>query len=133
MVMISLGIAIVERAMNSDKRFLSAPAMTWTLIYTTAMAVITMKLTGGFHLHTVGGDSLPNFSVNAHEYPEPLSAAGVVGFVDNGVLPGDTQAAGGQPHGPGRPVGHSPGSRGMAAQTSRVHPGAGQGHGGDVD
>ena len=38
-------------------------------------------------LHTVGGDSLPNFSVNAHEYPAPLAAAGVVGFVNNGSLP----------------------------------------------
>ena len=35
-------------------------------------------------LHTVGGDSLPNFSVNAHEYRAPLSGAGVVGFVNNG-------------------------------------------------
>ena len=43
-------------------------------------------------LHTVGGDSLPNFSVNAHEYRAPLSAAGVVGFVNNGSLPA---AAGG--------------------------------------
>ncbi|HEX3390920.1 MAG TPA: hypothetical protein VHT94_17925, partial [Streptosporangiaceae bacterium] len=38
-------------------------------------------------LHTVGGDSLPNFSVNAHEYRAPLSGAGVVGFVNNGSLP----------------------------------------------
>jgi flagellum-specific peptidoglycan hydrolase FlgJ len=38
-------------------------------------------------LRTVGGDSLPNFSVNAHEYRAPLSSAGVVGFVNNGSLP----------------------------------------------
>jgi flagellum-specific peptidoglycan hydrolase FlgJ len=37
-------------------------------------------------LHTIGGDSLPNFSVNAHEYPDPLSAQGVAGFVNNGAL-----------------------------------------------
>ncbi len=37
-------------------------------------------------LHTIGGDSLPNFSVNAHEYPAPLAGAGVVGFVNNGSL-----------------------------------------------
>ncbi|MGE5290883.1 MAG: glucosaminidase domain-containing protein [Micromonosporaceae bacterium] len=37
-------------------------------------------------LHTVGGDSLPNFSVNAHEYRDPLHAGGVVGFVNNGTL-----------------------------------------------
>ncbi len=54
-VILSLGIAIVERAINSDKRFLQAPAMTWALVYTVFMAVITMQLTGGFHLHTVDG------------------------------------------------------------------------------
>ncbi len=39
---------------------------------------VVTKDAGGV-LHTVGGDSLPNFSVNAHEYPGPLSPAGVVG------------------------------------------------------
>ncbi|MGH3068097.1 MAG: glucosaminidase domain-containing protein, partial [Streptosporangiaceae bacterium] len=39
---------------------------------------------------TVGGDSLPNFSVNAHQYGAPLSSAGVVGFVNNGSLPAAT-------------------------------------------
>ena len=39
-------------------------------------------------LQTIGGDSLPNFSVNAHEYRDPLDAQGVVGFVNNGELPG---------------------------------------------
>ena len=37
-------------------------------------------------LHTIGGDSLPDFSVNAHEYGSPLGAQGVLGFVDNGGL-----------------------------------------------
>jgi flagellum-specific peptidoglycan hydrolase FlgJ len=41
----------------------------------------------GGTLSTIGGDSLPNFSVNAHEYRGPLVAQGVVGFVDNGALP----------------------------------------------
>lgn len=54
-VMLSLGIAIVERATSSEHRFLKAPAMTWALLYTALMAFITMKLTGGFHLHAVGG------------------------------------------------------------------------------
>ncbi|MBV9093404.1 MAG: hypothetical protein JO132_05940, partial [Streptosporangiaceae bacterium] len=40
----------------------------------------------GAVLSTIGGDSLPNFSVNAHQYGEPLSAQGVAGFVDNGSL-----------------------------------------------
>ena len=67
--------------------------------------------TGGV-LRTVGGDSLPNFSVNAHEYRAPLSAAGVVGFVNNGSLPAAT--------GGGRQVTTSSG--GQAASSS-----AGQG------
>ncbi len=54
---------------------------------------VVTKDAGGV-LHTVGGDSLPNFSVNAHEYPGPLSAAGVVGFVNNGSLPDAGPAAG---------------------------------------
>jgi flagellum-specific peptidoglycan hydrolase FlgJ len=48
---------------------------------------VVTKYVGGL-LHTVGGDSLPNFSVNAHEYRDPLGAQGVVGFVNNGELPG---------------------------------------------
>jgi flagellum-specific peptidoglycan hydrolase FlgJ len=51
-------------------------------------------------LYTIGGDSLPNFSVNAHEYPGPLAEQGVAGFVNNGdlaaasgVAPGGTGAA----------------------------------------
>lgn len=54
-VIISLGIAIVERATSSERRFLKAPPMTWAMLFTAAMVFITMKLTGGFGLHTVGG------------------------------------------------------------------------------
>ena len=65
--------------------------------------VVTSEANGG--LATIGGDSVPNFSVNAHEYPGPLAAQGVVGFVDNGALPavaakaavGGTAAPAGQP------------------------------------
>jgi mannosyl-glycoprotein endo-beta-N-acetylglucosaminidase len=46
---------------------------------------VVTGLSGGV-LRTIGGDSLPNFSVNAHEYPEPLGAQGVAGFVNNGAL-----------------------------------------------
>jgi len=48
---------------------------------------VVTKYAGGV-LHSVGGDSLPNFSINAHEYRDPLGAQGVVGFVNNGALPG---------------------------------------------
>jgi lysozyme len=48
-------------------------------------------------LYTIGGDSLPNFSVNAHEYPAPLSGDGAVGFVNNGDVPAATASAGSGP------------------------------------
>ena len=38
-------------------------------------------------LSTIGGDSLPNFSVNAHQYSGSLADDGVAGFVSNGGLP----------------------------------------------
>ena len=61
-------------------------------------------------LHTVGGDSLPNFSVNAHEYREPLDYQGVVGFVNNGTVSGTaSHQAHGREHGSGGhrgPAGH---------------------------
>src|SRR6266568_9261963 len=40
----------------------------------------------GAALYTVGGDSRPNLTVNAHKFPAPLAAQGVLGFVDNGEL-----------------------------------------------
>ena len=51
-------------------------------------------------LQTVGGDSLPNFSVNAHTYPSPLGGQGVAGFVNNGEVPGMGSAI----QGSGEPV-----------------------------
>jgi flagellum-specific peptidoglycan hydrolase FlgJ len=42
----------------------------------------------GGALRTIGADSVPNYSVNAHQYPDPLGARGVVGFVNNGALSG---------------------------------------------
>jgi flagellum-specific peptidoglycan hydrolase FlgJ len=68
-------------------------------------------------LSTIGGDSLPNFSVNAHEYPGPLAEQGVAGFVNNGdlpaasgVTPGSTKAAA-----PSIPAAAAPSSAGRAA------------------
>jgi hypothetical protein len=59
---------------------------------------VVTKYSGGV-LYTIGGDSMPNFSVNAHEYSGPLAAQGVTGFVNNGELlsavspsPGGTQS-----------------------------------------
>ena len=56
-VMLSLGIAIVERTVNSEKRFIRVPVMTWPLVFIAAMAFTTAKLTGGMGLHTLGGDT----------------------------------------------------------------------------
>jgi len=53
---------------------------------------VVTSYSGGV-LSTVGGDSLPNFSVNAHEYAGPLAAQGVAGFVSNGNLPAATGSA----------------------------------------
>ena len=44
-------------------------------------------------LYTIGADSLPDFSVNAHSYRNPLSAQGVTGFVNNGELLGAASPA----------------------------------------
>jgi flagellum-specific peptidoglycan hydrolase FlgJ len=38
-------------------------------------------------LYTIGGDSLPGFTVNAHRFSVPLASQGVVGFVNNGEVP----------------------------------------------
>jgi flagellum-specific peptidoglycan hydrolase FlgJ len=39
-------------------------------------------------LRTIGADSLPDYSVNAHQYRDPLPSEGVAGFVNNGELSG---------------------------------------------
>jgi lysozyme len=44
-------------------------------------------------LSTIGGDSLPNFSVNRHEYSGSLGSQGIQGFVSNGDLPAATTDA----------------------------------------
>ncbi len=82
---------------------------------------VVTKDAGGV-LRTVGGDSLPNFSVNAHEYPQPLSAAGVVGFVNNGSVPSATQSDATQAPAPASRAPH---------RTS--HPGVTAGHGALAD
>jgi flagellum-specific peptidoglycan hydrolase FlgJ len=40
----------------------------------------------GAAIYTVGADSLPGLTVNAHRFPAPFGAQGVLGFVDNGEL-----------------------------------------------
>jgi flagellum-specific peptidoglycan hydrolase FlgJ len=54
---------------------------------------VVTKYTGGV-LYTIGGDSKPNLSVNAHQYSDPLAAQGVIGFVNNGELVTTTSQSG---------------------------------------
>src|ERR1022692_341430 len=71
-------------------------------------------------LHTVGGDSAPNFSVNAHEFSAPLGNQGIVGFVNNGELPRTT---GNAPDAPGH-VSRSHRARAHATAGLAAIPGA---------
>ena len=52
---LSFGIAIVERALSAERRFLRVPALTWPLIFLTAVVLLTSQLTGGIGLNTLGG------------------------------------------------------------------------------
>jgi hypothetical protein len=54
MVMISLGISILQRTMNRDMRFISAPQITLPLVLLTVVVLVTAKLTGGIGLHALG-------------------------------------------------------------------------------
>ena len=78
-------------------------------------------------LSTIGGDSLPNFSVNAHQYSGPLADDGVAGFVSNGSLPvaGGTAGQGASSARSSTPTAATSGA-GPAAQ-ARPAPGAGSG------
>ncbi|MGH3256929.1 MAG: glycoside hydrolase family 73 protein [Streptosporangiaceae bacterium] len=54
---------------------------------------VVTKYSGGV-LDTIGGDSMPNLSVNAHRYSDPLAELGVLGFVNNGELVTTTSQSG---------------------------------------
>ena len=56
-VLLSFGLAIVERTLNSDRRFISAPVFVWPLLLTAGMVYLTARLTGGIGLHALGGDT----------------------------------------------------------------------------
>ena len=77
-------------------------------------------------LYTIGGDSSPNLSVNAHTFPGPLAAQGVAGFVNNGELLGDvspatsgTASSGGANSG-AAPAGSIVGGAATAAETAGI-------------
>ena len=58
----------------------------WAM-FTDHVEVVT-GYSGGV-LYTIGCDSMPNLSVDAHQYNNPLGAQGVTGFVNNGELLND--------------------------------------------
>src|SRR5690349_22011552 len=47
----------------------------------------------GAALYTVGADSLPGLTVNAHKFPAPFGGQGVLGFVNNGGLASTADAS----------------------------------------
>jgi len=81
-------------------------------------------------LQTIGGDSLPNFSVNAHQYTDPLASEGVAGFVNNGALspassPRTTGTTHGDQGGSRTSDGKTSAAAGQAAIPGTAAPGAG--------
>jgi hypothetical protein len=56
-VILSLGIAILERILGSDRRFIRAPVVVWPLLFLFAAVFMTAELTGGVNLHATGGET----------------------------------------------------------------------------
>jgi hypothetical protein len=56
LVPLSLGISIVQRAVNSRAHFLSAPELTRPLLFFLAVILFTAKMTGGIGLHALGSE-----------------------------------------------------------------------------
>jgi hypothetical protein len=53
---LSLGISLLERAMNSQKHFIKVPQITLPLVCMVGVIYMTGKLTGGFGLRSFGSD-----------------------------------------------------------------------------
>jgi hypothetical protein len=58
MLAISLGISVLQRCLNKDMRFISAPQITKPLICLAAVVLVTAKLTGGIGLRSFGSDAM---------------------------------------------------------------------------
>ena len=56
MTVLSLFLSVLHRTINSEARFLSAPSLTWPLIFFLGVVFMTAKLTGGIGLHSMGGE-----------------------------------------------------------------------------
>jgi hypothetical protein len=58
MILISFGISVLHRAVNSQARFISAPQITRPLILLLAVVFFTAELTGGFGMKSLGNESV---------------------------------------------------------------------------
>ena len=53
---VSLGISLLQRAMNPERHFIRAPEITRPLLFFLAVIFFTAKLTGGIGLHSMGSE-----------------------------------------------------------------------------
>ncbi len=53
----SLLVAIVQRTLNKDMRFISAPSVLWPVVFIGLVVVITARFTGGFGMRVLGSES----------------------------------------------------------------------------
>ncbi len=58
MVALSLGISVLQRALNKDMRFISVPRIALPLICMVAVALVTARFTGGIGLKSFGSDEI---------------------------------------------------------------------------
>ncbi len=54
LVAISLGVALLNLAMDKQNAFIRVPALTWPLFFLVGVVLVTAKFTGGISLHSVG-------------------------------------------------------------------------------
>ncbi len=54
---LSFGIAVLQYALNRKMKFLNVSSVTWSIIMLTAVILMTAKLTGGFGVRALGGDT----------------------------------------------------------------------------
>lgn len=73
MMAVSLGISVLQRAMNKDMRFIPVPQITLPLLCLAVVALVTAKLTGGIGLHSLG-----NSTMGGRKYVYLL--AGILGY-----------------------------------------------------
>ena len=56
MTVLSLGMSVLDRTLNPNRRFIRVPQITWSLLCLGAVVLFTAKMTGGFGLHVLGSE-----------------------------------------------------------------------------